>query len=103
MCLFTGKNIEDIVQLGRESFGSMVLDSACSSTVCGSSWLNDYISILDDSDRKAVVKLPGERIFQFGGGTRLKSLGEYKLPAYVVGKRVLIKFDEVSSDIPMFL
>ena len=65
MCLFTGKNIEDIVQLGRESFGSMVLDSACSSTVCGSSWLNDYISILDDSDRKAVVKLPGERIFQF--------------------------------------
>ena len=103
MCLFTGKNIEDIVQLGRESFGSMVLDSACSSTVCGTSWLNDYISILDDSDRKAVVKLPGERIFQFGGGTRLKSLGEYKLPAYVVGKRVLIKVDEVSSDIPMLL
>ena len=103
MCLFTGRNAQDIGQLGREGSGSMVLDSACSSTVCGINWFNDYISLLDDVDRKAIVKESGKRVFQFGGGTRLKSLGQYMLPSYVVGKRVLVKTDVVSSEIPMLL
>jgi len=103
VCLFTGRNAQDIGQLGREGSGSMVLDSACSSTVCGINWFNDYISLLDDVDRKAIVKESGKRVFQFGGGTRLKSLGQYMLPSYVVGKRVLVKTDVVSSEIPMLL
>ena len=103
MCLFSGNNKYEVSELGREASGSMVLDSACSSTVTGTSWLDDYISLLNDTDRRAVVVFPGVRVFQFGGGTRLKSLGEYKLPAYVVGKRVMIRTDVVDSDIPMLL
>lgn len=101
--LFTGKDPHAINQLGREASGSMVLDSACSSTVSGSGWLKDYISLMNEEDRKAIVASPGKRIFQFGGGTRLKSQGEYLLPSYVVGQRVLIKTDVVSSDIPLLL
>ena len=40
----------------------------------------------------------GERGFKFGGGTRLKSKGEYNLPAVNTGKEVIIKTDVVKSD-----
>ena len=45
----------------------------------------------------------GERVFKFGGGTRLKSKGEYNLPAIIAGKEVIIRTDVVESDIPLLL
>ena len=42
-------------------------------------------------------------MFKFGGGTCLKSKGEYSLPAVIAGKEVMIKTDVVESDIPLLL
>ena len=42
-------------------------------------------------------------MFKFGVGTRLKSEGEYHLPAILAGKEVLITTDLVESDIPLLL
>jgi hypothetical protein len=42
-------------------------------------------------------------VFKFGGGTRLKSDGEYELPVCMVGKQVRVKTDVVESDIPLLL
>ncbi|CAC5357017.1 unnamed protein product [Mytilus coruscus] len=39
----------------------------------------------------------------FGGGTRLKSVGEYDLPMCMVGGQVKLKIGVVDSDIPLLL
>ena len=43
------------------------------------------------------------RTFKFGGGERLKSKGEYRLPAVIAGREVTIRTDVVHSDIPLLL
>ena len=45
----------------------------------------------------------GKRMLKFGGGTCLKSKGEYSLPAFKAGKAVTIKTDVVESGIPLLL
>ena len=89
--LFTGYNKTDIAQLGFEARNCAVFDSMCSSTVCGENWLDNYVYSLDKRDRIKVKQSIGQKIFKFGGGTRLKSQGEYSLPAVIAGKEVTIK------------
>ena len=101
--LFTGYNKEEIYQLGVDARNCAILDSACSSTVCGQNWMDSYINSLNEVDRKKIKQTTGERTFKFGGGTRLKSRAEYCLPAVIAGKEVTIKTDVVGSDIPLLL
>ena len=101
--LFTGYDRDEIRRLGVDARNCAVLDSACSSTVCGKGWLDNYIESLDNSDRAKVLQSEGQRVFKFGGGTCLKSKGEYSIPAVVAGKAVTIKTDVVESDIPLLL
>ena len=101
--LLTGYNKEEVHRLGVAACNCAVLDSACSSTVCGDSWINNYIQSLDKDDRQKVKQTEGQRMFKFGGGRCLKSKGEYSLPAVTAGKKVMIKTDVVESDIPLLL
>lgn len=101
--LFTGQLKQQVSQLGFEAQNSAVLDSACSSTVCGHTWLSNYIDSLSENERDQVKRVDSTRIFKFGGGTRLHSDGEYSLPATIVGKKVVIKTDVVKSDVPLLL
>ena len=68
----------------------MVLDSACSSTVCGMTWLSYYIKSLDESDKDKVKLSFSQTIFKFGGGRQLKSQGVYCIPAVVAEKEMTI-------------
>jgi hypothetical protein len=103
--LFTGYNKDTVSlsQLNVEAHSCAVLDSACSSTVCGKNWIDSYIDSMDDCDRRKIVCRKGTKMFKFGGGTKLKSIAEYELPANLAGKKVTIKTDVVQSDIPMLL
>ena len=101
--LFTGYNTEEVRRLGVDARNCAVLDSACSSTVCGDSWLNNYIESLDKNDRQKVKQTKGQRVFKFGGGTYLQSKGEYSLPVVIAGKEATINTDVVESDIPLLL
>ena len=101
--LFTGYDTNEIRRLGVDARNCAVLDSACSSTVCGSSWMDNYIQSLNQTDREKVLESQGQRVFKFGGGTCLKSKGEFRIPAVVAGKVVTIKTDVVDSDIPLLL
>ena len=101
--LFTGYNTEEVRRLGVDARNCAVLDSACSSTVCGDSWLNNYIESLDKNDRQKVKQTKGQRVFKFGGGRCLQSKGEYSLPVVIAGKEATINTDVVESDIPLLL
>lgn len=101
--LFTGYNKQEVTQLGVEAGNCAVLDSACTSNVCGEDWMENYVASLDSRDRATVIHHTGSRVFKFGGGTTLKSVGEYDIPATIVGKPVRIKTDVVQSHIPLLL
>ena len=62
--LFTDKSA--ITQLGIEASNCAVIDSACSSTVSGRDWLDNYLSSLHDPS-KALVRqqwVPGSTDFE---------------------------------------
>ncbi|ESO92681.1 hypothetical protein LOTGIDRAFT_175676 [Lottia gigantea] len=101
--LYTGNKAENVAKLGVEAQNSVVLDSACSSTVCGKTWFDNYVNSLDTGEKSKVVKANGSKIFKFGGGTCLKSLAMYTIPATLAGHDVLIKTDVAESDIPLLL
>ena len=101
--LFTGSLKNEIRQLGHEAANCAVWDSACSSILCGESWLSVYVASLDSDLQKDIKKQDGTRIFKFGGGECLKSIAQYDIPAYLVGKKIIIRTDVVPSDIPLLL
>ncbi|XP_078578773.1 uncharacterized protein LOC144863466 [Branchiostoma floridae x Branchiostoma japonicum] len=80
-----------------------VLDSACSSTVCGREWLDKYLSVLDKKARVNVTRDTSSHVFKFGGDETLPSLGRYRIPANIADRQVLISTDVVNRDIPLLL
>ena len=62
-----------------------------------------YAASLDSDLQKDMKKQDGTRMFKFGGGECLKSIAQYDIPAYLVGKKIIIRTDVVPSDIPLLL
>jgi hypothetical protein len=106
--LFTGynNNIETkmgLAQLSMDARNCAVLDSGCSSTVCGQNWMDCYIESLNAEDKEKITLSDGVKVFKFGGGEKLKSRGSYNIPAVLAGKEVTVQTDVVASDIPLLL
>ena len=101
--MYTGYNQDEIQRLGNESRNCAVLDTACTSTVCGDKWLQCFLDTLTEEQLQKVEEFPGRKLFKFGGGECLKSTKCLLLPCYLAGKEILINVDVVHSDIPMLL
>ena len=101
--LFTGYDKGAVAQLGSEARNCAILDCACSSTVCGQTWLDCYIDSLHENDRNKVIIKPGEKVFKFGGGEVMKSKTSVEIPAILAGQEVTIKTDVVDSELPLLL
>ena len=74
--LFTGYDKREIAQLGIDARNCAVLDSACSSTVCGETWLENYLNSMNPQDRRKMKHTVGQKTFKFGGGEIMRSKGE---------------------------
>ena len=57
-----------------EAVNAAVLDCACSRNVIGKVWKDTFIAFLGPDERNEVVSLPGGTSFNFGGGTKIKSI-----------------------------
>ena len=101
--LFTGNKVQETLILLNESANSAVLDSACTSTVAGETWMNCYMDSLDSNVRDKVVEQPSDTLFKFGGGTILQSTKKVTFPCVIAGTECEIKADVVKSDIPLLL
>ena len=64
---FLTQSIENRIYLAEAS-GCAVIDTACTKTVCGQRWLEQYIGNLNDSDKKKIITKPGGTSFKFGDG-----------------------------------
>ncbi|VDI80195.1 Hypothetical predicted protein [Mytilus galloprovincialis] len=101
--LFTGNKSQEALVLLTESANSAILDSACTSTVAGETWMKCYLDSLDSSIREKVVENPSETLFKFGGGTVLQSTKKVTFPCAIAGIECEIQADVVTSDIPLLL
>lgn len=86
-----------------EKEGHAILDTACSSTVCGQGWLKAYVNTLSEEAKENIEMMDSNKKFRFGGGEVFKSCGNYTIPACLAGKAVKIKVDVVKSEIPLLL
>ena len=101
--LFTGYNKDAVQVLGEEAINCAVLDTACTSTVCGQKWFQCYLSTLPDGEMMKIQQTKGQKVFKFGGGEVLQSLLFCELPCNIAGKDVVIEVDVVKSAIPLLL
>ena len=88
--LFTGNDTNELILLAQESWDSAILDSACSSNVCGKLWMEDLLKRINEPLTNMIVKSESNKIFHFGGGEKLTSTGRIKLktgPAETMIKR----------------
>ena len=92
---------KDTRKIMVDSLNCAVLDSACSSTVCGLNWLNCFLDTLSVVDLKRVVEEESSTSFKFGDGSVIKSLKRVIFPAVLAGEKCTIKTDVIDSDIPL--
>ena len=100
--LYTGDSMDECIQLQQESHASAVVDTACTSNVCGTQWMNEYIETLNDTDKAKVSIQPSSKTFKFGIGTA-PSIGEYRIPVFLAGENMMLKTDVVDSEVPLLL
>ncbi|PIK37467.1 hypothetical protein BSL78_25700 [Apostichopus japonicus] len=83
--LFTGNKQIETEVLMNEAVGAAILDSACSSTVAGQSWMTCYLDMLDEEKQARVMRSKSDTVFKFGGGKRLKSIEKVTIPCEIAG------------------
>lgn len=87
----------------KESEGGAVLDTGCSTTVCGRPWLDAYTGSLSDYEREHIVEVPSSSTFTFGDGRTIQSVGKVTIPGWIGGIRSNITTDIVQCNIPLLL
>ena len=108
------ENVEDVYAMNlnsaleevcfmAETVNCAILDSACTSTVCGVAWLTCYMDSLDCENREKVKEYESSTKFRFGNGNMLSSLKRVHIPCTIANKTLYLKTDVVSSDIPLLL
>ena len=96
-------NVQKGSKLMREAIDYGILDTACTSTVCGVEWLNMYIRGLTSEDRTKIKEEKSESTFRFGDGKVYESLKKVILPIKIAGIDWRITTDVVECFIPLLI
>ena len=96
----TTNNLQTLV---TESKGYAILDSGCSTTVCGQVWLDSFIESLSDEDRFKIKIEPSAQTFTFGDGNTVKSKQKMTIPCWMGGVQGELSTDVVDCNIPLLL
>ena len=74
--LLTGETNSHQKEMVAETLGKGILDSACTKTVAGTSWLDHFFECLDVKQQNLINKSEIKRssLFRFGDGVESKSL-----------------------------
>ncbi|MEL6943457.1 MAG: hypothetical protein AAFO82_12375 [Bacteroidota bacterium] len=87
----------------KEAYGSAVIDSGCTSTVCGFGWLDDFLEKLSDYEYSNIKEEPSTVTFTFGDGVAVKSVKRITIPCVIGNLRGTITTDVVNTNIPLLL
>ncbi len=100
-CLMSGQ--PDLGSLVYETLACAVIDSACTKTVVGRSWVNHYIETLDEDQKKLMTVEKCSTPFRFGDGKEAISREQIKIPGRIGKNKILIEANVVDCEIPLLL
>ena len=80
-----------------------VLNSACSRSVAGTTWIGEYTNKISPDFATSLKLEPSKKVYQFGGGEKRVSRGSLKLPAVIGDKKVHISVEIVEARIPLLI
>ena len=109
MSLFVGYTSEEsskqtkVERLVEESRNCGILDTGCSTTVCGQQWLGDYLNSLCDEELAMVKEEKASATFTFGDGVTHKSTKRVVLPCWIGGLRSELTTDFVECCLPLLI
>ena len=83
--------------------GCAVLDSGCTSTVCGRIWLSTYIDSLSYNDTSKLSEKTSSKYFRFGDGRTYQSIKTVSIPIYTGSQKSLLTVEVVDCNIPLLL
>ncbi|KAL5011741.1 hypothetical protein ScPMuIL_010292 [Solemya velum] len=83
-----------------ESFGTAVIDTACTRTVCGERWFDNFV---EENKNKKIYKSDSHRAFKFGDGQKIYSFKRAIIPATIGETPCNIDTEIVKADIPLLL
>ena len=87
----------------KEAFSTAILDSGCTRTVCGETWLQCYLDTLDENDLESVRTQQSRTKFKFGDGKVYHSDRRVSFPAEIGGLNIYIETDVIDNDLPLLL
>ena len=90
-------------ELLGETFGHAIIDSGCSRTVCGRSWLESYLETLHRSEMLLVESHPDLVNFRFGDSEVIKSNELAVISVQFGSQQIKLMTNVVECDIPLLL
>ncbi|KAL5018539.1 hypothetical protein ScPMuIL_004261 [Solemya velum] len=101
LALFTKDNVSEIFL--AEALGCIIIDTACTHTICGRKWIDHYLDTLDSEEKFKVKRKTNDKNFKFGDGVQVKSSENMTIPAKIGETVCNIETEIVGVDIPLLL
>ena len=86
-----------------ENFDKLTLDCGASKTVAGDYWMNSFLQLLPDEERRKIRRKREDRIFRFGNKVRYPSKEEITIPIKIGKLKSFLHVSVVSANIPLLL
>ena len=105
LTLIAGSASKDQEVMLVDSFARGILDSACTKTVAGKTWIEEFLALLSDNEREEVLnsKKVGSSLYRFGDGKETRSKHEMTVPMTICGKKLKLSVDVVDNGIPLLI
>ena len=82
---------------------AVFIDSVCTRTVCGETWLNIYLETLSDEDKKLLHVEDSNSVFKFGDSKLIKPNKKVTIPTVIADQKVMLTTDVISNDLFLLL
>ena len=86
-----------------ETFGTAILNSGASNTMCGGMRIDCYTESLSGKETESLKHIDSKNSVKFGDGRKVKSFSQFVIPAKIGIKNEMIETDVVNEEITFLL
>ena len=87
----------------KEMVTKTVIDTACTKTVAGQLWLQNYMKNLDETSLSQVETPESHKVLKAGGSQKVIATSKAKLLAQISNTKCFIKAETIQEKIPLLL